>query len=43
MRHGPVWETFPPYGKWRDARSVDPFSSGVTIFDNQVVIMEYAA
>jgi predicted dehydrogenase len=32
-----------PYGKWRDARSIDPFSAGATILDNQVVIMEYAA
>ena len=32
-----------PYSKWRDARSVDPFSDGVSIFDNQVVILEYAA
>jgi predicted dehydrogenase len=33
-----------PYVKWKckDARSVDPFSAGATIMDNQVVIMEYA-
>jgi predicted dehydrogenase len=33
-----------PYVKWKckDARSVDPFSAGATIMDNQVVILEYA-
>jgi len=34
-----------PYKKWKDARSVDPFSAGAStsIFDNQVVILEYAS
>ncbi len=33
-----------PYVKWKskDPRSVDPFSAGSTIMDNQVVILEYA-
>jgi len=28
--------------KWKDPKSVDAFSEGVSIFDNQVVILEYA-
>ena len=33
----------PPYLSWPDPARVDPFSSGASIVDNQVAILEYAS